>query len=272
MPWALAGDVNGDGYSDIIVGAPLLDPAGVADAGRAYVYYGAVGGLSSSPNWTVDGAAAGNRLGAAVGTAGDTDGDGYADVVIGVYGSDSLAGQILLYQGSSGGLGLARTIAGEAAADRLGLAVGAAGDVNGDGFGDIIAGAPGFDNLAGANAGRATVYHGSAGGPGGNWGPQGRVARAAGDVNGDGYSDVIVYDWPLVSVAHMAEVLTPGRASAALAASIFHFGEIRIADAKAELLRRGVEVRPPSREVGRRRPGGGGPLMPIVDASRGASS
>jgi len=47
------------------------------------------------------------------------------------------------------------------------------------------------------------------------------------------------------TVAHMAEVLTEGRASAALAASIFHFGEVRIAEAKAELLRAGVEVRPP---------------------------
>jgi cyclase len=46
------------------------------------------------------------------------------------------------------------------------------------------------------------------------------------------------------TVAHMAEVLTEGRASAALAASIFHFGEVRIPEAKAELLRRGVEVRP----------------------------
>jgi len=48
------------------------------------------------------------------------------------------------------------------------------------------------------------------------------------------------------TVAHMAEVLTAGGASAALAASIFHFGEIRIPDAKAELLRAGVEVRPPA--------------------------
>jgi cyclase len=46
------------------------------------------------------------------------------------------------------------------------------------------------------------------------------------------------------TVAHMAEVLTEGRASAALAASIFHFGEVRIPDAKAQLLREGVEVRP----------------------------
>ena len=99
-----AGDVNGDGTGDLVVGAPLADPAGGVDAGRAYVFYGAVGGLPGSANWSVDGAAAGNRLGAAVGTAGDADGDGYADVVIGAYGSDGLAGQIQLYQGSSGGL------------------------------------------------------------------------------------------------------------------------------------------------------------------------
>jgi cyclase len=47
------------------------------------------------------------------------------------------------------------------------------------------------------------------------------------------------------TVAHMAEALTAGGASAALAASVFHFGEIRIADARRELLRAGIEVRPP---------------------------
>jgi cyclase len=59
------------------------------------------------------------------------------------------------------------------------------------------------------------------------------------------------------TVAHMAEALTEGRASAALAASVFHFGEIRIPEAKAELLRAGVEVRPPA-ESGVALPDGGG--------------
>jgi cyclase len=58
------------------------------------------------------------------------------------------------------------------------------------------------------------------------------------------------------TVAHMAEALTEGRASAALAASVFHFGEIRIPQAKAELLKAGVEVRPPA-ESGTALPGGG---------------
>ena len=193
----MAGDVNGDGYSDIVIGAPMLDPSGLVDAGRASVYAGAVGGLSSSPIWSVDGASAGSRLGAAVGTAGDVNGDGYADVVIGAYGTQSLAGQIQLYQGGPAGLSLTpdRTETGEAAADRLGLAVRAAGDVNGDGFGDIVAGAPGYDGPGGANAGRATVYHGAADVPSQDnpgWSVYATRAGTAGDLNGDGYGDVVV--------------------------------------------------------------------------------
>jgi cyclase len=61
----------------------------------------------------------------------------------------------------------------------------------------------------------------------------------------DGVTIPVVASGGCGSVAHMAEVLTEGKASAALAASIFHFGEIRIPDAKAELRRAGVEVRPP---------------------------
>jgi len=59
------------------------------------------------------------------------------------------------------------------------------------------------------------------------------------------------------TVAHMAAALTEGRASAALAASVFHFGEIRIPEAKAELLRAGVEVRPPAESGVAARAGGG---------------
>lgn len=63
---AAAGDVNGDGYSDILVGAPLFD-TGLADAGRALLYYGSAAGPATTPSWTVDGAQAGAQLGAALG-------------------------------------------------------------------------------------------------------------------------------------------------------------------------------------------------------------
>ena len=85
-----AGDVNGDGYSDVIVGAPDYDN-GEEEEGRAYVYYGSPGGPSLDPAWVEESDHEENRFGAAVATAGDVNGDGYADVVVGAPGGD-LAG------------------------------------------------------------------------------------------------------------------------------------------------------------------------------------
>ncbi|MFA6548848.1 MAG: integrin alpha, partial [Candidatus Margulisiibacteriota bacterium] len=77
-----AGDVNGDGKSDFIVGADLTDPAGVGtNAGTAYVYSGATGTLLYSRN----GAAAGDNFGHSVSTAGDVNGDGKSDFIVGAY-------------------------------------------------------------------------------------------------------------------------------------------------------------------------------------------
>ncbi len=79
---ATAGDVNGDGYSDVIVGAPGYDD-GQVDQGRAYVYTGSASGLSTNPSWVVAGSQGGAQFGCSVGTAGDVNGDGYSDVIVG---------------------------------------------------------------------------------------------------------------------------------------------------------------------------------------------
>ena len=201
-----AGDVNGDGYSDVIVGAPWYD-AGLAYEGSAYVYHGSATGLSTEPNWTKRGDQAGDRFGHSVGTAGDVNGDGYADVIIGApYYDDHWddEGRAFVYYGSATGLSSSPAWIADSdqAGAHFGYSVGTAGDVNGDGYSDVIVGAHTFYGGGYAEKGRAYVYHGSASGlslnP--NWTAEADQANAhfgysvstAGDVNGDGYDDVIV--------------------------------------------------------------------------------
>jgi hypothetical protein len=199
-----AGDVNGDGFSDVIVGVPYYD-GGAPDAGRALVYHGAATGLAASPDWIADGDQAGGKFGYAVDTAGDVNGDGYADVIAGAPEVDLgnlHEGRAFVYQGSASGLATtpAWSARGDQAGALFGWAAGTAGDVNGDGYADIVVGAPYFDSPW-TDSGRAFVFHGSAvglatiaawdavEGDGGNFGCS---VGTAGDVNGDGYADVIV--------------------------------------------------------------------------------
>ncbi len=202
---ATAGDVNGDGYSDVIVGANLYDN-GETDEGRAFVYLGSASGLAVTPAWTTESDQTGADLGICVATAGDVNGDGYSDVIVGAdYYDNGLgaAGRAYVYLGSPSGL--AATAAWTAESDqadaRFGYAVATAGDVNGDGYSDVVVGAPFYD-AGDTDEGTAHLYYGS---PSGLAATAGWIAESdqaganlgasvatAGDVNGDGYSDVIV--------------------------------------------------------------------------------
>jgi len=200
-----AGDVNGDGYSDVIVGAPWYDN-GEVDEGRAYVYYGSVSGLSSTPDWTAESDQVDVYFGRSVSTAGDINGDGYSDVIIGAdcyTNGHSEEGMAYVYYGSASGLSQIPDWTAESNQEdaNFGWSVSTAGDVNGDGYSDVIVGAYRYDNGE-MNEGRAYVYYGSSSGlslvP--DWTAESDQADAnfgwsvstAGDVNGDGYSDVIV--------------------------------------------------------------------------------
>lgn len=200
-----AGDVNGDGYADVIVGANKFDN-GQTDEGRALVYYGSPSGVSATAAWSAEGDQADARFGNWVTTAGDVNGDGYADVIIGAPQFDNGEadeGKAFVFYGGASGLSLSAdwTVESDQVGARLGTSVAAAGDVNGDGYADVITGAPEFDNGQ-TDEGRAFVYHGGASGLSANaaWtttsdigsAQLGSTVASAGDVNGDGYSDVMV--------------------------------------------------------------------------------
>ncbi|MGH7723826.1 MAG: integrin alpha [Candidatus Eiseniibacteriota bacterium] len=196
-----AGDVNGDGYADVIAGAPFND-AVAASAGRAYLYFG---GPSSDgvADLTLSGELADDNFGSSAAGAGDLNADGFDDWVVGAPFDDNAsgadAGRAYVYVGGATPDATADlTIDGAAANDQYATAV-AHGDVNGDGFEDLIVGAL-FNDAGAAEGGAVYVYFGSpvlVGGadltltgkfPGDRFG----FVVGAGDVNADGFDDVIV--------------------------------------------------------------------------------
>jgi len=200
-----AGDVNGDGFQDVIVGAYRYDN-GQTDEGRVYVYLGAASGLASFPTWSFESDQANANLGQSVSAAGDVNGDGFDDVIVGAPFYDdgeTNEGRAYLFLGSASGLGAtaAWTAESNQANSEFGWSVSAAGDVNKDGFDDVIVGAFLYDDGQ-TNEGRAYAFLGSASGLAlsAAWTAASDQANAnfgysvsdAGDVNKDGFDDVVV--------------------------------------------------------------------------------
>lgn len=191
---AVAGDVNADGFTDIVVGNSADD--------LAVVFFGSVDGLSNDDAITLTGEED-TDFGFDVAGAGDVNGDGFADIVVGAQSSGGPAGQAFIYAGTGDGvLTTPLSILENPGTGQLGHDVAAAGDVNGDGFADVLVGA--YLNVP---AGQAFIYNGSADGPdsapsavldnplslvGGRFGI---AVSAAGDINGDGLWDVMVSDY-----------------------------------------------------------------------------
>ncbi|AYQ55820.1 hypothetical protein MS2017_0056 [Bathymodiolus thermophilus thioautotrophic gill symbiont] len=223
-----AGDVNGDGLDDLIVGVYQADPSSGNNAGKSYVVFGKVDETainlsaiaSGTGGFVINGESAEDNSGLSVSSAGDVNGDGLDDLIIGAYSSQNGAGKSYVVFGKTnesavnlsviaagtGGF----VINGENTNDFSGLSVSSAGDVNGDGLDDLIVGAYHADPDNKSNAGKSYVVFGKtnesavnlsviAAGTGGfvingeNANDfSGYSVSSAGDVNGDGLDDLIV--------------------------------------------------------------------------------
>jgi uncharacterized protein (TIGR03382 family) len=211
---ANAADVTSDGIDDLIVGAPYNDSA-AASAGAAYVYAGSTSlGDDSVPvtsAWATILGTSGIQVGSAVAGNGDFDGDGHADILVGAPYADTGAsdsGSVGMFLSPSAGsttLSAAdATYYGAAASDGAGWSIDFAGDVDGDGYDDLLIGAP-FSNSGGADSGAAYLIWGRASTSGGSLssadvtlvgdvaGDQaGYRVRRAGDIDGDDLDDLLV--------------------------------------------------------------------------------
>ena len=198
-----AGDVDGDGRSDVVVGAPNEDGESIND-GRAYVFGtdGSLLAILTSPNAQINGS-----FGIAVAGLGDLDGDGLSEVAVGASrenedGGPFTAGKVYVFRGADGTALFELSSPNPESGGAFGASLAAAGDVDGDGLTDLLVGA---HNEAGgaADAGRAYVFRGANGAllhtlESPNPEATGFFANAvagAGDVDGDGFDDLLVGAW-----------------------------------------------------------------------------
>jgi hypothetical protein len=202
-----AGDVNGDGKADALVGAPFYgSTAALTEEGKAFLYLGgAIGSMSTSASWNRRGNQARARLGWSLAGVGDVNGDGRSDVVVGGPGYNS-KGRVWGYLGAATSAGLGNAVwnpEGAAIGDAFGHSVAPAGDDYADGYPDVLVGAPGWDGSGHADAGAIYNYDSGASGfaahpdvgfmRGTVAGRQmGLTLAGAGDLNGDNQADALL--------------------------------------------------------------------------------
>ena len=225
-----AGDVNGDGYSDLIIGGASYDN-GQNDEGKVWVFHGGPAGPGATADWSYESDNIDAHMGHSVSTAGDVNGDGYADVIIGAinYTHETAAqGAALIFFGGEEGLGNSFSLLnGTLTGSRFGSSVSTAGDLNNDGYGDVVVGSENYDLIG--DEGKVYFYKGSDSGivktPFYQFSSVmtsarlGCSVRLAGDVNGDGYSDVIVGACLTTNVEHSegrAYLFTGGESSVSM--------------------------------------------------------
>jgi hypothetical protein len=160
---ATAGDVNGDGFSDVIVGASSFSVNNVS-AGQALIFLGGPNGLSTTAAWHTEGSHTGAGYGSVVASAGDVNDDGFDDVLVSEpnFAQDNGSWRIYLGgdpqrpDGTPGTTPLCVQDIVNQPGSLFGTSLGTAGDVNGDGFADVVVGAPG----ANSGHGQVDVYLG----------------------------------------------------------------------------------------------------------------
>ena len=158
---AAAGDVNGDGFADFLVGAPGGRGAGGV-VGTVSLFLGAADSVFEPAAVVLEGETAGDEFGYAVASAGDVDNDGYDDFVIGAPGNDGSAfqaGRVYLFAGGASGVSFVDSWDGDLSGARFGLSVAGGFDFDNDGYDDFAAGAP-ESNQGATRAGLVKIYLG----------------------------------------------------------------------------------------------------------------